>query len=88
MPARRVLVVDGDLRHQRVDGDRAGVVGDDQRATLGGDVLDAAHLDPEPVPVERTQHGQENVLGEVGVEAELVDRRSRRSTRRRTKDSS
>ena len=33
-----------------------------------------AHLDPEPRAVERAQHGQVEVLGEVLVEAELVDR--------------
>ena len=44
-----MLVVDGELDHERVDGDGARVVGDDEGAALGRDVLDAADLDPEPV---------------------------------------
>ena len=42
-------------------------------AALGRDVLDPPHLDPEPLLVERAQQGQVGVLGEVLVEAELVD---------------
>ena len=38
-----------------------------------GDVLDAAHLDPEPLLVEGAQQGQVDVDGVVLVEAELVD---------------
>ena len=73
VPLRRVLVVHGDLGHQAVDGHRARVVGDDQRAADGGDVVDAADLDPEPLPVERAQRGKQHVVGQVGVVAELVD---------------
>ncbi len=39
-----------------------------------GHVLDPAHLDPEPLLEHRPQHRQQRVVGEVGVEAELVDR--------------
>jgi hypothetical protein len=49
------------------------VVGDDEATADGGDVLDAAHLHPEPRAVQRPQHGQVEVLGEVLVEPELVD---------------
>ena len=51
----------------------AGVVGDDQRAALGGDVLDAADLDPEPLLGDRPQRGHEEPLGDLLVEAVLVD---------------
>ena len=54
-------------------GTRAGVVGDDQGATLGRDVLDAADLDPEPLLRDRPQRGDEEALGDLGVEAVLVD---------------
>ena len=73
VPVRRVVVVQRELRHRRVDRDRAGVVGDDQRAAVGGHVLHAAGLDPEVLLVERPQRRQRDVVGEVGVEAELVD---------------
>ena len=49
------------------------MVGDHQRAALGGEVLDAAHLDPEPLLGERPQRGQQQPLGDLGVEAVLVD---------------
>ena len=67
------VVVDGDHRHQGVDRDRARVVGDDQRAALGGDVLDAADLDPEPLLGDRPQQREHELLGDLVVEAELVD---------------
>ena len=70
---RRVVVEQRELGHHRVERDGAGVVGDHQRAALGRDVLQAAGLDPEPVLVQRPQRGQQHVLGELGVEAELVD---------------
>ena len=70
---RPVVVVDRDHRHQAVDRDRAGVVGDHQRAAVGGDVLDAADLDPEPLLRDRAQRGHEEPLGDLLVEAVLVD---------------
>ena len=39
--------------HRRVRRDRGGVVRDQQRATLAGDVLEPFPLGPEPVPVDR-----------------------------------
>ena len=54
-------------------GTRAGVVGDDQGAALGRDVLDAAHLDAEPLLRDRAQRGDQEALGDLGVEAVLVD---------------
>ena len=53
---------------------RAGVVGDQQRRAVGGQVLRAADLDPEPGLHQRPQQRQEDLGGELGVEAELVDR--------------
>ena len=67
------VVVHRDHRHQRVDRDRARVVGHDQRAALVGDVLDAAHLDAEPLLGDRPQQRERELLGDLGVEAELVD---------------
>ena len=67
------MVVDRDHRHQAVERERAGVVGDHQRAALGRDVLGAAHLDAEPLLRDRAQRGQEEPLGDLGVEAVLVD---------------
>ena len=73
VPVRRVVVVQRDGGHQRVQRDRAGVVGDDQRAALVRHVVQAGGLDAEPRPVQRPQERQQHVVGEVGVEAELVD---------------
>ena len=70
---RRVVVVQGERGHQRVERDRAGVVGDHQRAAVVGDVLEAGDLGAEPVLVQRAQQRQQNVLGELRVEAEVVD---------------
>ena len=55
VPVRRVVVEQRDLGHHRVQRDGAGVVGDDQRAALGRDVLQPADLDPEVVLVQRAQ---------------------------------
>ena len=71
-PVRRVLVVQRHRRHQRVDRDGAGVVGDHQPAAGARHVLQAEGLDPEPLLVERPQDRQQEVVGQVGVEAELV----------------
>ena len=73
VPVRRVVVVQRDRGHQRVERNGAGVVGDDQRAALVRHVVQAGGLDPEPRPVERPQQRENDVVGEVGVEAELVD---------------
>ena len=73
VPVRGVVVVQRDRGHQRVERDGAGVVGDDQRPALVGDVVQAGGLDPEPRPVQRPQQREDDVVGELGVEAELVD---------------
>ena len=49
------------------------MVGDHQRAALGREVLHAARLDPEPLLGDRPQAGQQQPLGDLGVEAVLVD---------------
>ncbi len=67
------VVVHHHAGHQGVDGQRAGVVGHDQRAALGGDVLDAADLDPEPLLGQRPQRREQELLGDLRVEPELVD---------------
>ena len=71
--AAGVVVVHRRHRHQPVERHGAGVVGDDQRAALGGDVLQAAHLDPEPLLRERPQRGMKKRSVSSAVEAELVD---------------
>jgi len=70
---RGVVVVQRELRHHGVERDRPRVVGDDERAALGRHVGDAARLGAEPVVVHRAQRGHELAVGELGVEAELVD---------------
>ncbi|VXC21528.1 hypothetical protein NOCARDAX2BIS_480023 [Nocardioides sp. AX2bis] len=67
------VVVHADHGHQAVDGDRAGVVRDHQRAPDLRDVLGAPDLDPEPRARQRSQRGQQEPLGDLGVEAVLVD---------------
>ena len=62
-----------DLGHQGVQRHRARMVGHDQRAAGAGDVLDAANLDAEPRLVQRSQQREVGVLGEVLVEAEVVN---------------
>jgi hypothetical protein len=49
------VVVDGDPGHQPVQGHRARVVGDDQRAAVRREVLDAPDLDPEPLLRDRPE---------------------------------
>ena len=61
------------LRHQSVKRHRAGMVCHDQRTAGAGDVLDAAHLHAEPRLVQRPQQRKVDVLGEVLVEAVLID---------------
>ena len=39
-----------------------------------GTFVQPARLDPEPVPVQRAQRGQQHLVGQLGVEPELVDR--------------
>ena len=73
------VVVHRQHGHQAVERDGAGVVGDHQRAALGGDVLQAADLEPEPLLRDRSQRRHEEALGQLAVEAVVVHRRSRRS---------
>ena len=70
----RDLVEDHRVQHEAVQRQRPGVVGDQQRRAGERDVLDPAHLDPEPVPDQRPHGRQEDLLGELRIEAELVDR--------------
>ena len=72
-PLGGVVVVQRQDGHEGVDGDGAGVVGDDQRAARVRDVVQPAGLDAEPLVVERAQRRQEHVVREVAVEAELID---------------
>ncbi len=53
---RRMLFADRPRDHRRVGGQRPGVVGDEQRAALGGDVLDPLDLCAEPVAIEELDH--------------------------------
>src|SRR5918994_6040444 len=66
-----VLVVDRLHDHRRVRWQRAGVVRDDQPAAARRHVLDALHLDPEPLPVveveERLDEGEGALRAAPGV---------------------
>ena len=72
-PARRVVVGDAGGEHHRIDGDGAGVIGDQQRPTGVRQVLHAEELDPEPLVVQQAERRQHDVAGEVLVVAEVVD---------------
>ena len=74
MPMGRMVIMQGDLRHQGIQGNRPGVIGDDQRATVRRHLLRSAHLYAEPSFVERAQRREEHVVGEVGIESEVIDR--------------
>ena len=69
---RGVLVVEGHLGHRGIQGDDPGVVAHDQRARVGRHVLEPGGLDPEPRPVQRPHQRQEDLVGQLGVEAEVV----------------
>ena len=74
VPVRRMVIEQRHLGHHRVEGHGARVVRHDKCARFGRDVLQARGLNPEPRPIERTNQGHEDVLGEIGVESELIDR--------------
>lgn len=67
-----VVVVHGDLEHQPVQRQRAGVVGDDERPAVRRDVLDALHLHAEVLLREGPQQRHEDLVGQLLVVAELV----------------
>jgi hypothetical protein len=69
-----MVIMQGDLRHKGIQGNRPGVIGDDQRATLRGHLLRSAHHYAEPPFVERAKRREEHVVGEVGIETEVIDR--------------
>ena len=56
-PWVRVLLADRLGDHRGVRRQRAGVVGDQQRAAFSGNVLDPLDLDPEPVAIEELDQG-------------------------------
>ena len=68
-----MLVVQPGLEHDRVDRQRAGVVGDHQRGARLGHVRQPAHPDPEPALVEHPGDRHQHAAVELRVEAELVD---------------
>jgi hypothetical protein len=57
----RVLVPDRLHDHRRVGRQGARVIRHEQGAVIGGDVLDALDLDPEPVPVVEVEHRLDGV---------------------------
>jgi PucR C-terminal helix-turn-helix domain len=73
VPVLRMLVEHPGLQHQRVKRQHARVIRDDQRRTGPGHVLQAAHPDPEPLPVNRPVHRHQHPGVELWVEAVLVD---------------
>ncbi len=68
------LVVDHRVQDHPVQRHRAGMVADQQGRAAGRQVLRAAHLDPEPGLHQGPEQRQEDLGGELRVEAELVDR--------------
>ncbi len=72
VPVRGMLVEQAGLQHHGVERQHAGMVGDNQRRPGGGNMLKAAHPDPEPVPVEDPGHRHEHAGVELGIEAGLV----------------
>jgi alkyl hydroperoxide reductase subunit AhpF len=68
-----VIVEQRHLGHERIQGDRARVVADHERAADIRNVLHAAGLDSEPLSVERAQRLHQHLVGELGIEAEVVD---------------
>ena len=69
---RRVVVVQGDRVISASSGSVPEWLATTSAPPVGGHVLQAVGLDPEPLLVQRPQERQQDVVGEVGVEAELV----------------
>ena len=68
------VLVHGHRAHHTVEGpQRARVVADEQRPALVRDVVDADRLGAEPLPVQRTGSRQDDAVGEIRVEAEVID---------------
>ena len=61
-----------DQRDQAVDRHRPGVVGHDQRAALSRDVFRTEHFDSEVLLRDRPDRRQDQLLGQLRVEAKLV----------------
>ena len=70
---RWMVIVHGNRRHQSVDRDHTGVVGDHKRSPGEGNVLDPTDLDAKPLLEQRAQHRHDDVVREMRVEPELVD---------------
>jgi len=74
MAMGRMPVVYSHAAHHGVERPQpTGVVGDEQRPALARHVVDADDLCPEPALQQRPERGQHHLVGQVGVEAELVD---------------
>ena len=70
--ARGVIAAHRVHHHRAVVGQRAGVVGDQQRAALRGDVLEAGRLDAEPLRVQELEQPLP-ARGRARIAAEIVD---------------
>ena len=68
-----MVIVHRQLRHEGIEGDRPRVIGHDQRATLARDVFYPAHLNSEPLFVERSQCGHQDVVGQIRVVTKFVN---------------
>src|SRR5690625_4785203 len=73
MPLGGLLVEQGQLNHERVERDRSRMVPDQECGPFVWHILDAGDLDVEPFAVQGAQRPESDVLGEFGVETELVD---------------
>jgi hypothetical protein len=70
---RGMVGVQARLQHDRVHREDPRVVRDDERGPGERHLVQAAHPDPEPLPVERQRDGHEDGRVEFGVEPELID---------------
>ena len=57
-----VVIMQGDLRHEGIQGNRPGVIGDDQCTTVRRHLLRSAHFYAEPPLVERAKWREEHVM--------------------------
>jgi hypothetical protein len=71
---RRVAVMYSHAAHHAVERpDRAGVIGDEQGPALARHVVHADDVRAEPVVEQRPERRQHHLVGQIGIEPELVD---------------
>src|SRR6266545_3082147 len=73
MAMGRMLVEDSELHYQGVDGDGPCVIAHQQGGARGWHVLQPDPVRAPVILVQRLYHWQKKLLGQLGVEPELVD---------------